>query len=143
MTYNPGSDLRDRYPDWVMRHRPLLGLSEVLCRRRRVILIEREMSRSARLCAEAHAVAHLDLGHADVLDGVLEAREEAAADLLAARRLLPIGLVTSIAVLDLPPAAAAEEAGVTPKFWALRKKRLHPSERAAICRAMARREGAA
>lgn len=144
MTYNPGADLARRYPRWVLRHRPLIGgIPEVLCWRRQVILIERHMSRSARLCAEAHAVAHLDLEHAATLRGVLEAREEHSADLLAARRMVEVRALASTLTLDLPPADLADELGVTSHLLTVRLNHLHPSERALIRRHVARREAVA
>lgn len=87
LTYDPGADAAQRYPEWVIRHRDLRGVPEVMCVERQVILLEDSHDRSARRCSLAHAVAHIDLGH-QAAKGVLSARQELAADKLAARRLI-------------------------------------------------------
>jgi len=89
LRYEPGADAADRYPDWVIRHRPLThGIPEVLCRRRQVILIASGSTWPEKRCSLAHAVAHLDLGHHEISTGFFDARYEAAANQLAARRLI-------------------------------------------------------
>lgn len=90
LTYEPGSDAAARYPDWVIRHRPIGGVPEVLCRARKVILIGTAQGPAARRCSLAHAIAHLDLGHAEVMSPQFEKREERAADKLAAERLISL-----------------------------------------------------
>lgn len=90
LTYEPGADAAVRYPDWVIRHRPIGGVPEVLCRARKVILIGTAQGPAARRCSLAHAIAHLDLGHAEVMSPQFEKREERAADKLAAERLISL-----------------------------------------------------
>lgn len=87
LSYDPGADAAARYPDWVIRHRDLRGVPEVMCPDRKVILIEDSHDRVRRRCSLAHAVAHIDLGH-QALRGVLSKRQELAADKLAAGRLI-------------------------------------------------------
>lgn len=88
--YEPGADAAARYPDWVIRHRPIGGVPEVLCRARKVILIGTAQGPAARRCSLAHALAHLDLGHAEVMSPQFEKREERDADRLAAERLITL-----------------------------------------------------
>lgn len=88
--YDPGHDAAQRHPEWVIRHHSGLHVPEVMCTRRKVILLERDARRSERRGNLAHAVAHIDLEHMSA-SGPLNARQERAADVLAARRL--VGLV--------------------------------------------------
>ncbi len=91
MTYDPGADAALRYPDWVIRHRFIGGVvPEVLCRRRKVILIGTGQTPAGRRCSLAHAIAHLDLGHAETYTAAFEKREELEADRLAAIRLIAL-----------------------------------------------------
>ena len=91
LTYDPDADAAQRYPDWVIRTADLGGIiPEVLSTARRVILIEERQSPAVRRSSLAHAIAHLDLGHHRTLAGWFENREEADADELAARRLIPL-----------------------------------------------------
>lgn len=133
--YDPGADAALRHPDWVIRHRNLHGVPEVLCLERRVILIENTHDRAARRCNLAHAIAHIDLRH-EATSGILSKRQELAADLLAARRL--------IALSDLAEAAAwaesfeelAHELDVDDRVLWVRTRHLHPSERGHLFRVM-------
>src|SRR5690242_18573471 len=76
--YDPGADAARRYPDWVIRHRDLRGVPEVMCPTRKVILLEDTHDRASRRCSLAHAVAHIDLAHA-AASHLLTVRQEVAA----------------------------------------------------------------
>lgn len=88
LTYDPGKDAAERYPGWVIRHRDLRGIPEVLCLDRRVILVDRAQDWPAKRSGLAHAIAHLDLDHRPAT-GRFDRRQEKEAEELAARRLLP------------------------------------------------------
>lgn len=90
LSYEPGRDAAERYPDWVIRHRPLGGIPEVLSARRKVILINSSTTWAEKRCSLAHAVAHLDLGHHENPGGVFSRDQERDANLLAAGRLVPV-----------------------------------------------------
>lgn len=91
MSYDPVADALERYPDWVIREVDLGGvIPEVMSPARKVILLEHRHNAAVRRCSLAHAIAHLDLGHHRTLAGWFEKREEAHADDLAARRLIPL-----------------------------------------------------
>ena len=81
--YDPRNDARGRYPDWIIEHVDLWGLTEVMCPSRRVILLHDGGDRSVGV---AHAVAHLDLGHV-TRGGLITDDQETAAVALAERRL--------------------------------------------------------
>lgn len=138
--YDPGDDLAERYPHWVWRRRDLQGVPEVLCPRRQVILTDRRLSRVESRCTLAHAVAHLDLGHRAVFDGVVEAREELAADKLAARRLVNIYDLAAIAHEERPTHDLADALRVTVPVLTVRERHLHPSERGYLRRWLSLRE---
>lgn len=129
LIYDPGVDAAERFPDWVIRHKPLRGLHEVLCRRRRVILLDDERDSAKRRCRLAHAIAHLDLRHGSV-KGVLDARQELAADRLAAKRLLDIRMTGEALAWAESVQEAALELDVERHILELRLQCLHPSERA-------------
>lgn len=126
--YDPGRDLATRYPGWVWRRDDLQGIPEVLCRRRRVILTDAASTGAATRCNLAHAIAHLDLEHADVLDGPLEARQESEADQLAARRMIPLDRLAEVLLEERPRADVACLLGVTVEYVDVRLDHLHPSE---------------
>lgn len=95
--YDPGADAAVRFPDWVIRHRPLpAGIPEVMCRRRQTILINNRDTWPEKRCSLAHAVAHLDLEHARTQLGHFDRRQEAEANDLASRRLLPRELLSEV-----------------------------------------------
>lgn len=136
LTYSPWDDLGDRFANWTVRHVPLSGLYEVLCARRRVILLEANRSLTERRCDLAHAIAHLDLQHWPVHD-VYDIRHEEAATLLGARRLVPFD-----ALLDAVrwASCSAELAQVLrvdmPTLEVRLRHAKHPSERPRLLAAL-------
>jgi hypothetical protein len=82
--YSPWQDAGERLTDWVIERVQLHGLHEVMCWRRKVILLEADRSVAQRRSDLAHAIAHVDLGHRVALDS----KCESAADRLAAKRLI-------------------------------------------------------
>jgi Zn-dependent peptidase ImmA (M78 family) len=133
--YEPGRDAADRYPDWVIRHRALShGIPEVMCRRRKVILIESAETWPAKRCSLAHAVAHLDLGHTTTPAGVFERDQEIDANQLAARRLITVEDLAAVLCWTRYDTEIAEELEVDLETLRTRKRHLHPSERAELQR---------
>lgn len=118
--YNPGDDMAARYPGWVVRPAPLGAVPELLCRRRRVILLDERLRGADKRCALAHAVAHLDLDHGVTADQRAESREEQAADDLAAERLMPLWLLQRVGVWALSSREAAAELDVTENLLLVR-----------------------
>lgn len=132
MKYEPGRDAAQRYPDWVIRHRPLShGIPEVLCRRRKVILVESGESWAAKRCSLAHAVAHLDLGH-EATSGAFDHTQEAHADQLAARRLITLDDLADVLCWTRFSTEVAAELEVDIRTLNTRQVHLHPSERAEL-----------
>jgi hypothetical protein len=138
--YDPGADMAERYPSWVVRSAPLGAVPELLCRRRRVVLLDDRLRGAERRCALAHAVAHLDLGHWLTMDRRAETLEEQAADDLSAERLMPVELLADIGVWALSTAEAAAELDVTE---ALLLARWDDDDLEPIRRRLAAREDAA
>lgn len=137
LRYEPARDAAERYTDWVIRHRPLAaGIPEVLCRRRKVILIESRQSAVGKRCSLAHAVAHLDLGH-DLTDGIFGRRQELEANQLAARRLLPVESLAEVMTWTRWTAEIAAELRVDRATLECRREHLHPSELAKLKREVA------
>lgn len=127
--YEPGRDAAERYPDWVIRHRPLGGIiPEVLCRRRRVILIESGHTWPEKRCSLAHAVAHLDLDHVQTAIGHFAVRQEREADRLAARRLIPVRDLAAVLCWTTHRTEVAAELEVDLATLQRREAHLHPSE---------------
>lgn len=136
LTYDPWRDAGQRYPDWLIRRVDLMGLTEVTCTRRRIILLDREMRYARRRCALAHAIAHLDLQHTPV--GLeYEAWQEREADKLAARRLIPIHALADVLRWSRVTAEIASELDVDVDMLRARVDIVHPSEAAVLRRAVA------
>lgn len=129
--YHPGRDAAERFPDWVIRHRTLShGIPEVMCRRRRVILIESQDTWPAKRCSLAHAVAHLDLNHQATASGTFDRRQEDHAHQLAARRLIGIDDLARALSWTRFITEVAAELEVDIRTLNTRQVHLHPSERA-------------
>lgn len=126
--YDPGADAADRYPDWVIRHCALRGVAELMCPERRVILLEYDASAAARRGSLAHAVAHIDLGHL-ATSGVLSARQEVAADKMAARRLIHLHLLAAAWSWAETDEEVADELDVEPHYVEVRMRYLLAAER--------------
>ncbi|NUO57284.1 MAG: ImmA/IrrE family metallo-endopeptidase [Hamadaea sp.] len=126
--YDPGADAARRHPDWVIRHRDLRGVPEVMCPERKVILIEDAQDRATRRCNLAHALAHIDLGH-QAQTGVLSKRQELAADKLAARRLVRASALAEAAISAESFEELAHELDVDERMLWVRIKYLQRKER--------------
>lgn len=126
--YDPGHDAAQRHPDWVIRHHSGLHVPEVMCTKRKVILLERDARRADRRCNLAHAVAHIDLAHTST-NGVISARQERAADALAARRLIGLVPLTRAWLAAESLAEVADALEVSPRLLALRLDTLRKAER--------------
>lgn len=85
--WNPWDFLGDRYPDWVVRFDDLHGIPEVMCWRRKVMLIDPGDGMHKRRCSAGHAAGHLELMHKG---SVYDRKEEAAAKTWAAGMLIGI-----------------------------------------------------
>lgn len=126
--YEPGPDAARRYADWVIRRRPIDPIPEVLCRRRKVILLDSGLSLAEKRCALAHAIAHLDLGHVPG-SGRDSRRNERQADELAAQRLMPLPFLADALRWALGPEEVAHELDVTPRLVKVRLHSLSMGER--------------
>lgn len=132
LTYDPGRDAAERYPDWVIRHRPI-GVPELLDLRRKVILLDDAGDWAHKRSSLAHAIAHLDLDHI-VTGGKLGHRQEREAELLAARRMIPLSQLADAVRWHREPSwdAVAQELLVDARLLRHRLDHMHPSERHAI-----------
>lgn len=125
--YDPGVDALARYPEVTIRHRDLAGIPGAVCRRRKVILVERNMSRAERRCTLAHEIAHLDLEHGAPVN---ERSEERAADVLAAERLMALTDLAAALRWALSFEELAEELDVTTHMARVRILALSIEEKA-------------
>jgi hypothetical protein len=140
--YDPGADMAERYPEWVVRHKRIAPIPEVLCVRRKVVLVDTEGDRSARRCALAHAVAHIDLDHLPD-SGRTGRKYEREADELAARRLIPLDRLADVLTWALGPDEVADELDVTEHMVRVRVRTLAMQDKAWISAYVQNREGAA
>lgn len=135
--YDPGRDAAERYPEWVIRHRPLGGVvPEVMCRRRKTILIDSGSSWPEKRCSLAHAVAHLDLGHQAAGTNTFERWMEAQANGLAARRLITLEQLADVLCWTRHMTEIAAELHVDLATLEVRRRHLHASERGFLQRAV-------
>ena len=101
----------------VLAH-PLIGANGLWLPDRRTILLRPGMSSALERSVLAHELAHAELGHLHAT-GPGSARQERAADRLAARRLIdPASLARIIAGTE-DAGRAALELGVTPQLLQL------------------------
>ena len=143
LSYDPAADAAARYPDWVVRTADLGGLiPEVLSRSRRVILLEGAHSPAQQRSSLAHALAHLDLGHAETPSGWFEQREEIEAESLAARRLIPLADLARALSWSRESEVVARELAVDSSMLMLRRERMAPEERRRLRRMLARSDRA-
>ena len=143
MTYNPWLDAAQRYPHVHIERDDIAPLhaSWVACVD--VVLIDASLDRTERRCALAHELAHMDVDDAETQLCWFAARQESAADKLAARRLIAIDDLCRVVRCHPDPREAAEQLDVTLGMLVLRGKHLHPSERAALARVLDRQEAVA
>lgn len=135
LRYEPGRDAAERFPGWLIRHRPLPeGLREVLCPQRRVIVIDAGDSWPAKRCSLAHAIAHLDLGHAEIPGRIFDRDHERHANQMAARRLVTVEQLVDVLCWTQYETEVAEELQVDLETLRTRRDHLHPSELAKIRR---------
>ena len=129
MRYDPAVDLAARYPDWQIRYAALgWGIQEAMSRGSKVILLEARDTPAEQRCSLAHAVAHLDLGHRAVSPGFFDLRQEAEANDLAARRLIPLEDLASALSWTRSQAEVAAELAVDRPTLTVRCGRLAPHE---------------
>lgn len=130
LSYDPVADVARRYPDWWVADADLGGLiSEVFCPARRVILLDHTHGPAVVRCSLAHAIAHLDLGHTHVVRGTFENREEAAANDLAARRLIPLADYADALSWSRDPDEIAAELAVDGATLRFREARFTAADR--------------
>jgi Zn-dependent peptidase ImmA (M78 family) len=143
LSYDPALDAATRYPDWIVGDADLGGLiPEVLSRSRRVILLEREHDSAQRRSSLAHALAHLDLGHAQAPGGWFEQREEVEAEDLASRRLISLSGLAQALSWSRERDEVARELGVDISMLTLRQSRMGSEERRSLRRLLARSDRA-
>lgn len=140
--YDPGADMARRYPEWVVRHKRIAPIPEVLCVRRKVVLVDTEADRACRRSALAHAIAHIDLGHVPE-SGRTGRRYEMEADTLAAERLIPLPRLADVLTWALCPAEVADELEVTAHMVRVRVRSLTQDEKMTIDMHVRRSGGAA
>ncbi len=139
MTYDPAADIAARYPAWVVRYASLgWGISEAMCHRSRVILLEAGDTSVRKRCSLAHALAHLDLGHGPVSSGFFETRQERTANELAARRLVGIQELATALSWTLSPTEVAADLAVDLPTLSIRFSSLSARERAVLQRTASR-----
>lgn len=130
--YSPWEDVGGRLSEWVIEHTSLRGLHEVMCWRRKVILLERDRTVAQRRSDLSHAIAHIDLGHRRAFDP----GTETAADRLAAKRLI-LRVPLADALVWTQGAATEETAEILRvdiPILRARLSHLHPAERAYLRR---------
>lgn len=143
LSYDPVADAATRYPDWIVRTADLGGvIPEVLSRARQVILLEREHTEAQQRCSLAHALAHLDLGHAETPSGWFENREEVEADDLAGRRLIPVADLARALSWSRDPDEVARELVVDTAMLQVRQARMLREERRRLRQLLARSDRA-
>jgi hypothetical protein len=135
--HHPWRRLRDHLPDWDVVLRPLpvgvIGLTDTVGRR---IHLDSRMLQAQRRCTLDHELVHAEAG--DV--GCQGAEREAWIAQSSARRLIPLERLVDAARWAHNAVELADELWVDLDTLMCRLEHLHPSERAAIARALAARD---
>lgn len=130
--YHPWNDAGERLGEWIIRRCDLGGLLEVMCHRRKVILLEQDRTKWERRCDLAHAIAHVDLAHRDNTD---DKAEEAAVRLSAKRLIHRDDLARALRWTEgRATTETAELLYVDAHTLKARLTHLHPAERAFLRR---------
>lgn len=125
--FHPYDYLGEHYPDWVIRFDELHGFDEIMCWRRRVILIEHAHDVHERRCSVTHALAHIELEHrGDEFD----TKEEESADRWAGRQLIDLYELGDVARWHgwLVTNEMARDLKVDRRTLDVRLRTLHPNE---------------
>lgn len=141
--YNPWLDAFRRYPEVHIEWHALGTVHALWSPGHDVILVNESISRAERRCALAHELAHMDTGDRPTEDCWISARQETAADRLAARRLVDVNDLANVIRWCRDPREVAEELEVTLAVLALRGAMMHPAERGLIDLVLSCREAVA
>lgn len=140
MTYNPWVDAHRRYPEIHIEWHAIAPTRAAWVPSERVILVDESISVVERRCALAHEIAHIDTGDIPTELCWYAARQETAADKLAARRLVDVHDLAGKARYCSDLRELAHELGVTVDVLALRCSMLHPAERGLVNRVLLARD---
>jgi hypothetical protein len=135
--HHPWRRFRELLPDWDLTSTPLpagmLGATDAGARR---IYLDSRQLQAQRRCTLDHELHHAEAGDA----GCQHPKREAAIAQASARRLLPLELLLHVLPWARSVAEAADECWVDVATIRCRLEHLHPSERAAIRRAVDARD---
>jgi Zn-dependent peptidase ImmA (M78 family) len=144
MTFDPWAYAGDTYPDWVIRFDHLHGIPEIMCWRRRVILLEREHGRDRRRCSLTHAIGHIELEHRG---GEFDTKSEAAANRWAAKMLIDLEVLADVLAWNgwrINEATATDlKVDLETLINRVERHHLHPAELAYLRRRRSQMEDAA
>lgn len=140
MTYDPWEDLGRRHPeihvDWCWDGSARAAW--VPCEK--VILINRDLTKVQRRCALAHEIAHIDCGDDGVSTCWFSARQESAADQLAADRLVALDDLLRVSRWCGTNGEAAEALDVTLDVLVLRARTMNGADLRRVQNQLAARE---
>lgn len=135
--HHPWRRLREILPDWQVISRPLpagtIGATDTV---HRTIYLDSDQLQAQRRCTLDHELVHAEAG--DV--GCQHPKREAAIDEASARRLISIGQLVDAVKWAHSIEELAEDCWVDVATMRCRLDHLHPSERAAVRRAIAERD---
>lgn len=144
MLWNPYAYMGEQHPDWVIRFDNLHGIPELMCWRRKVMLIETADGRATRRCSMAHAIGHLELMHQG---SVFCGKEEAAASKWAAGMLIDVDRLAHAAEWhgwEIGEGLASDlQVDLDTLVTRVQMASRHPAERAYLTARRAQREEAA
>lgn len=143
MTYNPWLDAAQRYPHVHIEWHPIAPMHALWAPGSNVILVDESISKATRRVALAHELAHMDVGDRPTEQCWFAARQETAADKLAARRLVDVHDLAAVMRWCSDPREIAAELEVTLNALALRWRWMHPVDRGYVNRVLSQREAVA
>ena len=140
--YHPWRRLREA-SDWLVAWAALpAGIWGFTDHDARVIVLDGDLTQAQRRCTIAHELEHIARGPVPE-DPILLAKEEEAIDRAVARRLIPLAKWLDAVRWSRDPHEIADELWVDVPTLEARIRGLHPSERAALMRALEHHEASA
>lgn len=141
--YHPFRHLRDLGPTVTMSIGPTVGNKPAWwCPRSDHFTLRSDLNQVERRCWLAHELAHRDLGHDGMVSGKREvAKQERAADELAARRLIRLPALVNILVWTDDPDEAADGLWVTRRLLDVRLETMLGGERRWVAVELRKRQG--
>lgn len=142
MTYSPFAHLR-ALPHVTLGFHELGAISGLYFADLKAIVLQKGLLQVERRCTLAHELAHHRLGHTSCYDRKANRLQEAEAESVASRWLIPMESYVAARLWSIHVCEQADEAWVDARMWHARSESLTREERRTVEERLAARDGAA